>query len=132
MSADFIYFTDCSQCTDTVDILGEMLQSPTPIEYAEMLEHCVGLLEWSESVGYDPFCDEGMALEDDNTVGYYKGEWAGEPTYFLSWSAFEVIWKEAPNATFQEKLDSIDRAREAGNRLIHPTTNTFGRALGLT
>ena len=131
MSADFLYFNNCTELDDDVESLNEMIEGGTEVTYAEVLEHCHGLLQWSESIGYDPFCDEGMSLEDDNMIGYCKGEFAGDPCYFVSWSSIEFIWKGETDATEVEKAASLQRAQEAGDRITHPTVNTLGKRLGL-
>jgi hypothetical protein len=115
---NFAYLTNCTQCDDTVDALDKMINTAEEVPYAEMLAHCDGLLEWSESVGYDPYCDEGLALEDDNHVTYYKSTYLDRPCYFLQWSTIEFIWWETEECSLDHRHIRIEAARADGDRIV--------------
>lgn len=118
---NYVYLTNCTQCGRTVGALKHMIETAEEADYEEMLEHCIGLLEWSQGACYDPYCDEGQSLEDDNYVTYHKSTYLGQDCYFLQWSAIEFIWVKEDNLDEQTKRGRTRAAESAvadisGNR----------------
>lgn len=121
---DYGYLTCCVDCApEDSYAIQAMRDGAEEVPFAEMFDHCDGLLEWSESVGYETNPAEGLCVENDHHVAFYRGTFKGEPVYFLVWSAIEFIWTRFPNGeseNFNVKETRRRHAEETGDRIAHP------------
>lgn len=86
--SDFWYHTSCVQAKG--DDINDMRHHSGMVEvtYQTMRRHCVDLMVWARSMGYDRW----LPLSKDPIVSYHKSTYRGKLCYYLVHSAIEHIW----------------------------------------
>lgn len=90
-SKPYRYRCCCINCSD-VSALNQMIELAKSVTYRTMLRHCEGLLEWARNQGYSRSSNQGLTIQNDFHVSYWKSIFQGHPCYYLCWSAIEYIW----------------------------------------
>jgi hypothetical protein len=108
---EYVYLISCPDRPwwtnrDPGEMIDEMVETATEVSYETMLRHCVGLVEWSLSVGYDRTRHQGLTLKADPHVTFNRSHYDGIRCYFLQWSGMEFVWVH--------ELDLQDRGIEVG------------------
>lgn len=92
-NGEFIYVGCCIGMDEHA--LGEMTDSDEWVDDGnhtdrlhELRENCQGFDIWETQMGYGP----DFHLEDDWSVGYGKGTYAGHPCYWVCHSHIEFVW----------------------------------------
>lgn len=92
---EYVYLCCCTDLfgnTEKVETLNKMLADRQQTNYQAVQRHCKGLLEWSKKIGYGARKSDGLTLQHDRMVGFYRSKWRGKPCYYVLWSAIEYIW----------------------------------------
>jgi hypothetical protein len=94
---EYVYLLSCPDRPwwtdrDAGEMIDEMVDAATEVAYATMLRNCVGLVEWSLSVGYDRTKQQGLTLKADPYVTFNRGHYDGMRCYFVQWSGMEFVW----------------------------------------
>lgn len=93
---DFVLWKSCEGLTDgELEAHRAMLDRSVGVTY-ETFRRNVGAYSldgWAEARGYAKHPREGLTLKKDWHVGYSRSAWNGVKCYYLTWSAFEFIWR---------------------------------------
>jgi hypothetical protein len=87
---EFKFETDC--VSSTGELINEMRDNSVEVSFEEMIDNCVGLLEWSVKAGFELHERLGLTLENDCAVSYHKAAYMGHACYYLVWSCIEHVW----------------------------------------
>jgi hypothetical protein len=97
MNPAFAFRTTCINSTG--DAIREMIERSTQISYRTFRRY-VSIKEVSEMLGYRRAGERHyrgrLTLNKDWAASYYKGEYLGQPCYFVRWSGIEYIWTKVP------------------------------------
>lgn len=90
----FEFWKRCDQLVRwEVDAANDMVYSAREITLRTFRKN-IGAKElqrWKKQHGYG----RDLPLSKDWHVTYYKSKFAGEPVYYLCWSAYEYIWRRS-------------------------------------
>lgn len=93
---DFVLWKSCETIPDgDLEAHQAMLHDSIDVTY-ETFRRNVGahsLGEWAEAHGYVRDARHGLTLKKDWHVNYSRSTWNGVKCYYLTWSAFEFIWR---------------------------------------
>jgi hypothetical protein len=93
---DFVLWKACTDLTDDeIEAHRAMLHDSFDVTY-ETLRRNVGahsLDGWAAAHGYVKDARHGLTLKKDWHVNYSRSTWNGVKCYYLTWSAFEFIWR---------------------------------------
>lgn len=84
------YETNCTQCES--DDVHAMLDMAVEVSYATVQQHCAGLDDWAQQMGYHHNGRFGLTLKADWHVGFYRSVFLGRRCYIVRHSAIEHIW----------------------------------------
>lgn len=82
----YVFLTSC--VASTAELIDAMTEGAEELTHAELAEHC-DLSSFAHEMGY---CDDGLKLENDYHVSYWKSTYDGKRCYYLDHSRIEYIW----------------------------------------
>jgi hypothetical protein len=108
-------------CVDgEAEALTAMMDQATDVTYRTMFRHCIDLLDWAKSHGYETDSRRGLTLRQDWAVSYHRSKFKGLRCYYLRWSGIEFIF--LPEGT----LGRITREGAYGYGTQEKKTRTTG------
>lgn len=78
------------------EALFEMIDKGKEITYSTLVKHVPveKLSQLFDFYSWGPGRKDGLRLKNDWAVGFYRSTFAGEPCYFVRWSAIEYIFMQ--------------------------------------
>ncbi len=83
------FITTC--VTAPAELIGEMVDNATELEYSELLEHVTQ--EYLDEV-FPQYRYVPVTLKSDWSVSYWKSEYDGKPCVYVDWSRQEHVFVE--------------------------------------
>lgn len=91
----FRYLTCCVDSNG--ESINNMKEESEDVDFETFVAECESVAEWSESKGYEGLWEadtDGLSLEKDWSVGFFRSTFEGAPCLFIAWSGIEYIWTE--------------------------------------
>lgn len=88
----FKYFRNCVDHSQReVHLLNDMIDNARDITWKTFSKHC-DCKDLIRNLGYVVGNENGMKIQDDYAVSFYKSKYNGKPCYYIRHSAIEYIF----------------------------------------
>jgi len=93
MSTSYSYFTNCTECYSSKELLNQMIETGIDISRRTFMQHCnESARDIFRKLGYADHPSQGLTSAGDYHISYHRSKWGRNRCYYFRWSCIEYIF----------------------------------------